>query len=95
MRHTFIHEDLKKLMSTFRYDSHPMGLFITTHIICYISSFSFCIVAPGMNDLANAITDDLTAVATILTNLADEKILRIIKGLVQLMGEWLENEFVT
>jgi len=30
MRHTFVHEDLKKLMSTFRYDAHPMGMIIST-----------------------------------------------------------------
>ncbi len=30
MRHTFVHEDLKKLMATFRYDAHPMGMIIST-----------------------------------------------------------------
>jgi len=30
MRHTFIHEDLKKMMGSFRYDSHPMGMIIST-----------------------------------------------------------------
>jgi len=30
MRHTFVHEDLKKLMSSFRYDAHPMGMIIST-----------------------------------------------------------------
>ncbi len=25
MKHTFVHEDLKKLMTSFRYDAHPMG----------------------------------------------------------------------
>lgn len=29
MKHTFVHEDLKKLMSTFRYDAHPMGMIIS------------------------------------------------------------------
>jgi len=29
MKHTFIHEDLKQLMSTFRYDAHPMGMMIS------------------------------------------------------------------
>lgn len=29
MKHTFVHEDLKKLMSTFRYDAHPMGMVIS------------------------------------------------------------------
>lgn len=30
MRHTYVHEDLKKLMGTFRYDAHPMGMIIST-----------------------------------------------------------------
>jgi citrate synthase len=30
MRHTFIHEDLKQMMRSFRYDSHPMGMVIST-----------------------------------------------------------------
>lgn len=30
MRHTYVHEDLKKLMSSFRYDAHPMGMIIST-----------------------------------------------------------------
>jgi citrate synthase len=28
--HTFLHENLKHLMETFRYDAHPMGMFIST-----------------------------------------------------------------
>ncbi|HEX9829956.1 MAG TPA: citrate synthase [Bacteroidota bacterium] len=28
--HTFIHENVKKLMEGFRYDAHPMGMFIST-----------------------------------------------------------------
>jgi citrate synthase len=28
--HTFIHENIKKLMEGFRYDAHPMGMFIST-----------------------------------------------------------------
>jgi len=30
MRHTFCHEDLKTMMKAFRYDAHPMGMFIST-----------------------------------------------------------------
>jgi len=30
MRHTYIHEDLKKLTDSFRYDAHPMGMLIST-----------------------------------------------------------------
>lgn len=28
--HTFVHENIKNLMEAFRYDSHPMGMFIAT-----------------------------------------------------------------
>ena len=28
--HTFVHENIKRLMHTFRYDAHPMGMFIAT-----------------------------------------------------------------
>lgn len=28
--HTFLHESMKKLMETFRYDAHPMGMFISS-----------------------------------------------------------------
>jgi len=30
MRHTFIHEDLKVMMRSFRYNAHPMGMVIST-----------------------------------------------------------------
>jgi len=30
MTHTYIHEDLKDMMKSFRYDSHPMGMIIST-----------------------------------------------------------------
>lgn len=29
MKHTFVHEDLKQLMQSFRYDAHPMGMIIS------------------------------------------------------------------
>src|SRR5215469_2185593 len=28
--HTFVHENIKTLMQAFRYDAHPMGMFIST-----------------------------------------------------------------
>jgi len=30
MRHTYVHEDLKDMMKVFRFNSHPMGMFIST-----------------------------------------------------------------
>jgi citrate synthase len=35
--HTFVHENIKKLMEAFRYDAHPMGMFIST--ISALSTF--------------------------------------------------------
>ena len=37
MRHTFVHEDLKRAISSFRYDAHPMGMLIST--IAALSTF--------------------------------------------------------
>ena len=36
-RHTFVHEDLKKAISAFRYDAHPMGMLIS--VISALSTF--------------------------------------------------------
>jgi len=35
--HTFLHENLKHLMESFRYDAHPMGMFIST--VAALSTF--------------------------------------------------------
>lgn len=35
--HTFLHENVKHLMETFRYDAHPMGMFIST--VAALSTF--------------------------------------------------------
>ncbi len=35
--HTMVHENVKKLMEAFRYDAHPMGMFIST--IAALSTF--------------------------------------------------------
>src|SRR6478672_4458135 len=35
--HTFIHENIKTLMQAFRYDAHPMGMFIST--VAALSTF--------------------------------------------------------
>ena len=37
MRHTFVHEDLKKAIASFRYDAHPMGMLIS--VISALSTF--------------------------------------------------------
>jgi len=37
MRHTYVHEDLKTMMKSFRYDSHPMGMLISS--IAAMSTF--------------------------------------------------------
>lgn len=35
--HTFLHENVKKLMEAFRYDAHPMGVFVST--VAALSTF--------------------------------------------------------
>lgn len=35
--HTFVHENIKTLMQAFRYDSHPMGMFVST--VAALSTF--------------------------------------------------------
>ena len=37
LHHTFIHENVKKLMDGFRYDAHPMGVFVST--VAALSTF--------------------------------------------------------
>jgi citrate synthase len=37
IHHTFVHENIKELMQAFRYDAHPMGMFIST--VAALSSF--------------------------------------------------------
>ncbi len=37
MRHSYVHEELKNVMSAFRYDAHPMGMLIST--ITALSTF--------------------------------------------------------
>jgi citrate synthase len=37
IHHTFLHESIKRLMEAFRYDAHPMGMFIST--VAALSTF--------------------------------------------------------
>ena len=37
MNHTYVHENIKQLMQGFRYDAHPMGMFIST--VAALSTF--------------------------------------------------------
>jgi citrate synthase len=45
--HTFVHENIKTLMQAFRYDAHPMGMFIST--VAALSTFY-----PDANKLSDA-----------------------------------------
>jgi citrate synthase len=45
--HTFVHENIKTLMQAFRYDAHPMGMFIST--VAALSTFY-----PEANEVNNA-----------------------------------------
>src|SRR3954452_9897081 len=47
--HTFVHENIKTLMQAFRYDAHPMGMFIST--VAALSTFYP--EANNVNDNAN------------------------------------------
>lgn len=60
MRHTFIHEDLKKMISAFRYDAHPMGMIMsitaamgTFHPEAIPSLSGQDIYKHGVNDFVN------------------------------------------
>jgi citrate synthase len=44
--HTFVHENIKTLMQAFRYDAHPMGMFIST--VAALSTFY-----PDANEVSN------------------------------------------
>src|SRR3990172_7816816 len=44
--HTFLHENVKHIMEAFRYDAHPMGMFIST--VAALSTFY-----PGAHDVRN------------------------------------------
>src|SRR6476469_383271 len=50
--HTFVHENIKTLMQAFRYDAHPMGMFIST--VAALSTFY-----PDANKVSD--TDNLLA----------------------------------
>ena len=45
--HTFVHENIKTLMQAFRYDAHPMGMFIST--VAALSTFY-----PDANNVSDA-----------------------------------------
>jgi citrate synthase len=47
--HTFVHENIKTLMQAFRYDAHPMGMFIST--VAALSTFY-----PDANNVGDAET---------------------------------------
>jgi citrate synthase len=34
MHHTFLHENMRELFRAFRYDAHPMGMFISAMAFC-------------------------------------------------------------
>jgi citrate synthase len=47
--HTFLHENLKSLMEAFRYDAHPMGMFVSS--VAALSTFY-----PGARNIADPAT---------------------------------------
>ncbi|MBI5464146.1 MAG: citrate synthase [Ignavibacteriales bacterium] len=61
--HTIVHESIKKLMEAFRYDAHPMGMFIST--IAALSTFYP--EAKELNDPENRMTQICRLIAKVPT----------------------------
>src|SRR5919199_1737052 len=56
--HTYVHENIKKLMEGFRYDAHPMGMLLAT--VGALSTFY-----PGANNIKDEHQRHMTAVRLI------------------------------
>src|SRR4029453_1747815 len=56
--HTFVHENIKTLMQAFRYDAHPMGMFIST--VAALSTFY-----PEANEV-NGVENRLTQIKRLI-----------------------------
>jgi citrate synthase len=61
--HTFVHENIKTLMQAFRYDAHPMGMFIST--VAALSTFYP--EANQVNDAENRLTQIKRLIAKVPT----------------------------
>jgi citrate synthase len=61
--HTFVHENIKTLMQAFRYDAHPMGMFIS--IVAALSTFYP--EANNVNDAENRLTQIKRLIAKVPT----------------------------
>ena len=61
--HTFVHENIKTLMQAFRYDAHPMGMFIS--IVAALSTFYP--EANKVNDAENRLTQIKRLIAKVPT----------------------------
>jgi citrate synthase len=61
--HTFVHENIKTLMQAFRYDAHPMGMFIST--VAALSTFYP--EANGVNDAENRLMQIKRLIAKVPT----------------------------
>src|SRR5882757_2144763 len=61
--HTFVHENIKTLMQAFRYDAHPMGMFIST--VAALSAFYP--EANEVNDTANRLAQIKRLIAKVPT----------------------------
>src|SRR5207247_4587745 len=62
--HTFVHENIKTLMQAFRYDAHPMGMFIST--VAALSTFYP--EANKVNDAENRLAQIKRLIANVPTN---------------------------
>jgi len=61
--HTFVHENIKTLMQAFRYDAHPMGMFIST--VAALSTFYP--EANEVNDAGNRLAQTKRLIAKVPT----------------------------
>src|SRR5438034_2893796 len=61
--HTFVHENIKTLMQAFRYDAHPMGMFIST--VAALSTFYP--EANEVNDVENRLVQIKRLIAKVPT----------------------------
>src|SRR6266700_4867643 len=61
--HTFVHENIKTLMQAFRYDAHPMGMFIST--VAALSTFYP--EANKVNDVENRLVQIKRLIAKVPT----------------------------
>ena len=67
--HTFVHENIKTLMQAFRYDAHPMGMFIST--VAALSTFY-----PDANKVGDA-DNRLAQIKRLIAKVPDDRCIHL------------------